>query len=184
MRTIAEWIAGSSPALTTGLCGKMDADGLDLRSASREADISAGAGLMVKWAAKILVVALLVSCTTAQSYGYRSRYQGVHVDHFFLEWGAPVASHKLKDGGKIYLWFSGRDSAYIPGHTDSELIGNTAWWRGYPLREYAPEWACRVRIVANPDGTIREILMHDDSRNWWQGPRCRAVFGPPIPWTP
>jgi hypothetical protein len=134
---------------------------------------------------KVLVVALLVGCSTsAPSYGWKSRYQGVHVDHFFLEWGAPVAQHTLKDGGMIYLWFTGRDSAYIPGHTDSELIGNTAWWRGYTLRTYAPMWECRVRIVANPDGTIREILMQDSSRHWWDVPRCNNVFGPPVPWTP
>jgi hypothetical protein len=45
-------------------------------------------------------------------------------------------------------------------------------------------WECRVRIVANPDGTIREILMHNSSRHWWDVPRCNNVFGPPIPWTP
>ena len=137
---------------------------------------------MLRCGLLVLVAALAVGCTTAPSYGLKSRYHGVHVDHFFLEWGAPVSSHPLKDGGTIYLWYTGRDSAYIPGHADDELIGNTAWWRGYPIRNFTPSWECGLRIVANIDGSIREILVHRSSRNWWHFPRCTAVLGQPIPY--
>ena len=83
----------------------------------------------------------------------------------------------------LYLWFTGRGSAYIPGHTDSELIGNTAWWEGYTLRNYMTNLECAVRIYTHPDGTISAILLKDSNKAWHENLRCREVFGPPLPWT-
>jgi hypothetical protein len=127
-----------------------------------------------------MLAALLAGCTAVSGDYPRSRYIGMPVKQFFLEWGAPVAKHKLKHGWKMYLWYTGRDSVYLPGHTDSELIGNTAWWKGYRLRDFYHRLECGVRIVTSPDGIIQEILVHEDSRGWWEFPRCREVFGPPV----
>ncbi len=136
---------------------------------------------MLRSAATLVLAALLAGCVAAGGGDYpRSRYIGAPVDQFFLEWGAPVAKHKLKHGWKMYLWYTGRDSVYLPGHTDSELIGNTAWWKGYRLEDFYHEIECGVRIVTSPDGVIQEILVHEDSRGWWELPRCREVFGPPV----
>jgi hypothetical protein len=133
----------------------------------------------------LLVAALVAGCITPNSaYPGQTRYHGVHVDLFFLEWGAPVASHPTKDGGTIYLWFSGRDSAYIPGHTDTELIGNTAWWRGYSgfrHRWFTTSHECGVRIVTTPNKIIREVLLQDSPAGWWQHTRCYEIFGPAVP---
>lgn len=132
---------------------------------------------MFKLAATFVLAALLAGCTAGGEYP-RSRYIGVPVDHFFLEWGAPVAKHKLKHGWHMYLWYTGRNSVYLPGHTDSELIGNTAWWKGYRIKGFYHRIECGVRLVTSPDGIIQEILVHEDSRGWWEFSRCRAVFGP------
>lgn len=130
-----------------------------------------------------LLLALFAAGCVTPNYNYpgHSRYHGVHIDLFFLEWGAPVSSHPAKDGGTLYLWYSGRNSAYIPGHTDVELIGNTAWWRGYRKRWFTPSYECGVRIVTTPNGIIREVLLQDRSVGWWQHIRCTEIFGPAVP---
>lgn len=139
---------------------------------------------MLRWALPVLLVALLGGCLSPPTpLGYRSKYYGVQADTFFVEWGAPVAKHELRDGSFVYLWYTGRNSAYIPGHTDSELIGNTAWWKGYTLRKYMTEFECGVRIYTHPDGTISAILLKESNKAWHEELRCREVFGPPIPWT-
>lgn len=135
---------------------------------------------MFKLAATLMLGVLIAGCTANGNRYPRSRYIGVPVKHFFLEWGAPVAQHKLKQGWKMYLWYTGRDSVYLPGRTDSELIGNTAWWKGYRIKDFYHRLECGVRIVTSPDGIIQEILVHEDSRGWWEFSRCREVFGPAV----
>lgn len=139
---------------------------------------------MLRWALPVSFVALLFGCATAPNLGWKSRYHGTAVDAFFQEWGAPVSKHKVADGTMAYLWFTGRGSAYVPGHTDSELIGNTAWWEGYNLKNFMSNVECGVRIYTYPDGTIRDILLKNSNRQWWESLRCREVFGPPMRWTP
>jgi hypothetical protein len=134
-------------------------------------------------AVTILLVALLGGCATPPTpLGYRSAYYGLQADTFFVEWGAPVAKHKLADGSWVYLWFARRDSAYAPGHTDSDLIGNTAWWKGYTLDKYMTNFECGVRIYTHPDGTISAIFLKDTNVGWYEDLRCREVFGPPLRW--
>ena len=131
----------------------------------------------------ILLVALLGGCATPPTpLGYRSAYYGLQADTFFVEWGAPVAKHKLADGSWVYLWFARRDSAYAPGHTNSDLIGNTAWWKGYTLDKYMTNFECGVRIYTHPDGTISAIFLKDTNVGWYEDLRCREVFGPPLRW--
>lgn len=127
-------------------------------------------------------VALLAGCVAPNSQAVppRSRYHGAPVETFFAQWGAPIASRAFGQGWTMYLWYSGRSSAYVPGHTDNELIGNTAWWQGYRLPDFDPRLECGVRIVAYPDGTIADVLVHEDIIGWWLVPRCRSVFGPPL----
>jgi len=135
---------------------------------------------MLRWALPVSLVALLFGCATSPNLGWKSRYHGVQADAFFHEWGAPVAKHKVADGTMAYLWFTGRGSAYVPGHTDSELIGNTAWWKGYTLNWYMTNVECGVRIYTYPDGSIRDVLLRTSNRQWWESLHCREVFGPPM----
>jgi hypothetical protein len=140
---------------------------------------------MARWVHSILLLALLGGCTTPPTpLAFKSRYYGVPVDAFFVEWGAPVSKHKVADGSYVYLWYTARGSAYVPGHTDSELIGNTAWWKGYTLRNYMTELECAVRIYTNRDGTISAIFLKESNKGWYESLRCREVFGAPLPWTP
>lgn len=138
---------------------------------------------MSKWASAILLPIVLLGCSTPPTpIAFRSKWYGTPADAFFVEWGAPVSKQKLADGSYVYLWYADRGSAYIPGHTDSELIGNTAWWKGYTKHEYMTALHCAVRIYTYPDGTISAILLKDDNRGWYESLRCREVFGPPLRW--
>jgi len=138
---------------------------------------------MARWTLAFLGVILLGGCMTPPTPdAFRSRYYGVPADAFFAEWGAPVAKHSLANGGMVYLWFTGRGSAYFPGHTDSELIGNTAWWEGHSINGYMTALHCGVRIYTYPDGTIGQILLKDRNAGWWENLQCREVFGAPLPW--
>lgn len=137
---------------------------------------------MVRLGFGLLIAALLAGCITPNPrYPGQTRYYGVHVDLFFLEHGAPAAQQRTADGGMIYAWLSGRRSAYIPGRADSDLIGNTAWWEGYRNRWFTPSHECGVRIVTNPDKSIREVLLLDSGRGWWEHNVCRGIFGPAVP---
>jgi hypothetical protein len=138
---------------------------------------------MTRWALSILLLALLGGCLSPPTpLGYRSKYYGTPVEDFFIEWGAPVAQRKVADGSTVYLWYTGRDSAYIPGRADSELIGNTRWWEGYTLEKYMTSLECGVRIYTYPDGTISAIFLKDANKGWYESLRCREVFGPPLRW--
>jgi hypothetical protein len=139
---------------------------------------------MSRWASAILLLVVLSGCTTPPTpVAFRSKWYGAQADAFFVEWGAPVTKQKLADGGYVYLWYSDRGSAYIPGHTDSELIGNTAWWEGYTQHKYMTGYECGVRIYTYPDGTISAILLREGNKGWYENTRCREVFGPPLKWT-
>lgn len=138
---------------------------------------------MLRWALPFLLAVLLGGCLTPPTpYAFRSKYYGVPVEAFFTQWGAPISKHTFGDGQTVYLWYTGRNSAYLPGHTDSELIGNTAWWKGYSLPKYQTRLECGVRIYTYPDGTISAILLKESNKGWWELLRCREVFGPPLPW--
>jgi hypothetical protein len=108
----------------------------------------------------------------------QTTYIGTPVAAFFMERGGPVSSVGFGKGGRVYLWFSGRDSAYQPGDTGTvDLIGNTEWWTGYRVPNYNPLLECRVDIFTGADGYILDIRMHGGERDWRARQRCREVFG-------
>jgi hypothetical protein len=129
--------------------------------------------------AAILALLCLAGCsTTPLSADLRAYYVGTKVDAFFHEWGGPVSSVRTDHGGRIYLWFSGRDSAFRPGDRGTvDLIGNTAWWRGHSLDNYNPLRECRVDIVTGRHGQIVDLRIHPGNRDWWDVQRCQEVFG-------
>jgi hypothetical protein len=87
---------------------------------------------MVRSGLLLIVVLLMGGCTAAGSNTViHSPYEGVPAATLFARWGAPVTAKPLADGGRVYLWYSGRFSAYIPGEDGTaDLIGNTDWSRG------------------------------------------------------
>ena len=137
---------------------------------------------MVRLVASLLIVLAIAGCASVGTNDVvRSPYEGVPVDTFFARWGGPVTSRLLADGGKVYLWYSGRFSAYIPGEDGTaDLIGNTEWWRGYSLRDYDTRLECGVRIYTTPDRTIQAILVHESHKGWWEFRKCHRYFGPPV----
>ena len=134
---------------------------------------------MLRFGSLLLIVALAAGCTTATvSDDLQTRFIGMHADDFFFQWGAPVSSKTHHHGGRNYLWMSGRDSEYEPGYEGTvDLIGNTAWWRGYRVEAYQPQLECRVDIVTAPNGIITAIRAHPGNADWWDVRRCREVFG-------
>jgi len=138
---------------------------------------------MLRRALLLMTTALVAGCTAAAGSQtvIRSPYEGVPVDTFFARWGGPVSARDLTDGGKVYLWYTGRFSAYIPGEDGTvDLIGNTDWTRGHTMESYDTRLECGVRIFVGPDRRIQTLLMHETSRGWWEFARCREVFGPPV----
>lgn len=125
------------------------------------------------------VLAMAAGCSSADTNNrLRSSYIGTPVESFFIKWGGPVSSYAMGKEGRAYLWFSGRDSGYKPGDRGTvDLIGNTAWWRGYRIQGYNPLLECRVEILTAPNGFIVDIRTHRGNRDWWDMQRCREVFG-------
>ena len=52
---------------------------------------------------------------------------------------------------------------------------------GYRIKWFTPTHECGVRIVTNPDKTIRDVLLLDYGFGWWQHTVCYGIFGPPVP---
>ena len=125
------------------------------------------------------VLLATAACNSADTNNrLRSSYIGTPVESFFIAWGGPVTSYAMGKEGRAYLWFSGRESGYQPGDRGTvDLIGNTAWWRGYRIQGYNPLLECRVEILTAPNGFIVDIRTHRGDRDWWDVQRCREVFG-------
>lgn len=126
----------------------------------------------------IWLSAMLAGCATASVNQYiGSSYIGRSADIFFRTWGGPVSSHATGNHARLYLWFSGRDSAYRPGDKGTvDLIGNTRWWAGHPLDGYNPLLECRLEILVGRKGHIEAIRMFGGERDWRHRQRCREVF--------
>jgi hypothetical protein len=122
--------------------------------------------------------AMLAGCTAASvNRDLGSHHIGRSGDAFFRTWGGPVSSRATGNGGRLYLWFSGRDSAYRPGDKGTvDLIGNTSWWAGRPLDGYNPLLECRLEILVGRKGHIEAIRMFGGERDWQHRQRCREVF--------
>lgn len=136
------------------------------------------AGAAIAAAAIALVAALVAGCSTSGfSRGLKERYIGTSADSFFSRHGGPVSSVGYGKEARIHLWFSGRSSAYAPGDKGTvDLIGNTAWWRGYTVPHYSPLNECRLQIYVGADGYIYDIRIFGGERDLQHVHRCREVF--------
>lgn len=126
----------------------------------------------------IWLSAMLAGCTAASmNRDLGNRHVGQPADAFFRTWGGPVSSRATGGGGRLYLWFSGRDSAYRPGDKGTvDLIGNTRWWAGRTLESYNPFLECRLEILVGWKGRIEAIRMFGGERDWQHRQRCHEVF--------
>ncbi len=126
----------------------------------------------------VLLPVTLAGCTTASiNQDLGRHYIGRSASAFFQTWGGPVSSRATGHGGRLYLWFSGRDSAYRPADKGTvDLIGNTRWWAGRTLEGYNPLLECRLEILAGRKGHIEAIRMFGGERDWQHRQRCREVF--------
>lgn len=135
----------------------------------------------IKWMSAVMAaaaIAFIAGCSTAEfSQDLKNRHIGTSVDAFFMKHGGPVSSLGQGKEARVYLWFSGRNSAYAPGDKGTvDLIGNTAWWRGYTVPHYSPLNECRLQIYAGADGYIYDLRIFGGERDLQHVHRCREVF--------
>jgi hypothetical protein len=63
-----------------------------------------------------------------------SPYEGVGRNTFAA--GSAVTAKPLADGGRVYLGIRAVQRLHSGEDGTADLIGNTDWSRGYPLRDY------------------------------------------------
>ena len=134
---------------------------------------------MFRWALPCFLVVLLSGCATPPNLGWQSRYSGVPWTDSSPEWGAPVSKHKIYDGTMAYLWYTGRNSAYRPRPHRFRADRQYRLVEGLLAQKYMTNLECGVRIYTWPDGTIRDVLLKEANKQWWESLHCREVFGGP-----
>lgn len=108
-----------------------------------------------------------------------NRYVGSPVDSFFLRYGPPASSYTMQDGRKMYVWAENAKHLTFTGVSTAQVnvIGNTAYVTGMNTPSSTVDIQCQVRIVADQQGRIQQILSHADSVGYWQTSRCNEIFG-------
>jgi len=126
---------------------------------------------------RLVPLLLLAACTTTQQANDSlfAKFGGRTADSFFTRYGPPISSHRLDDGGRVYLWSERPIHFSTPGHTSVSVSGSSTIVRSSPGSDI--EVLCQVRIVTSPRGTIMEIGAQSDSIGVWELSRCNELFG-------
>jgi hypothetical protein len=108
-----------------------------------------------------------------------SRFDGMPVDNFFLQYGPPSSSYTLQDGRRMYIWAEHPQTLELHGLSTAtvNVVGNTAFVSGFNDPHSTITMQCQVRILTRPNGTIQQILSQYDTVGWWQLSRCNEIFG-------
>ena len=137
--------------------------------------------LFLAVAVGLALFACLGGCTSTEQAAkvLHSKWDGQPADSFFLQYGPPVSTYAMTDGGKIFTWVGGQANVPLPGtaSTTTQVIGNTAT----STTTYNPGGniavGCRVQIVTNQSGVITAIRPMGDTIGLWQTSRCAEFFG-------
>ena len=128
------------------------------------------------------VIALATAgCATTQdaANSMRAGYTGQNMDAFVMRHGAPYQRHHLNNGDTLYVWRSGVDSYTMPATTTVQGTSTNGWFSGNAqttgggvVRVF-----CEVKILASPDGTIKDIAPQRDTiGNIRLLSRCGEIF--------
>jgi hypothetical protein len=136
--------------------------------------------MKIRLAAAAVLAGLLGGCSTTEQAGQalQSSWIGQPADNFFRQYGPPVTSYTLRDGGKIYEWVGGQASVYVPGSaaTTTNVFGNTAVSTTQVFSGGDIYLGCKVRITTAQNGTIMQIVPSGDSLGMWEMSRCAELF--------
>lgn len=125
----------------------------------------------------VAIIAIAVcGCTTTEQANklVASKYMGGQTDAFFTKFGPPESSYKLQSGDTLFTWAERARYWNTPGSVQTTVVGRTAISTVTPGDKVLQQ--CQLKILASPDGRIREINVLNDSLGVWQLSRCNEVF--------
>lgn len=86
-------------------------------------------------------------------------YVGKNVDALVVRWGPPASSFKMNSGETAYSWQLATGSSFsVSRDSQTSASGGS---RGY---------ACKVNVVALPNGTIKSLDTEDKDSSLYYGP--------------
>lgn len=86
-------------------------------------------------------------------------YVGQNVDALAVRWGPPASTFKMNSGDTAYSWQLASGSSFsISRDGQSSASGSS---RAY---------ACKVNVVAAPNGTIKSLDTEDKDKSLYYGP--------------
>lgn len=86
-------------------------------------------------------------------------YIGKNVDALVVRWGPPASSFKMNSGETAYSWqLASGSSVSVSRDGPSSASGSS---RAY---------ACKVNIVASPNGTVKSLDTEDKDSSLYYGP--------------
>lgn len=86
-------------------------------------------------------------------------YVGKNVDALVVRWGPPASSFKMNSGETSYVWQLGTESSISVSRDGPGSASGSS-------REYA----CKVNVVASPNGTITRLETQDRDGTLYYGP--------------
>jgi hypothetical protein len=159
---------------------------------------------------KACVLAAVVSgCATTEeaNKAIQSKWIGQPADSFFTQYGPPVSSFTLNDGGRIYTWFGGEATRHIPAQyqtpkdankvtssktetrrnvdgTTTTITRTSSYDIGLPPppRMISParteQLSCEIQITTGADDVIRMLrATNDTDGEGLSFSRCAEVMG-------
>lgn len=86
-------------------------------------------------------------------------YIGKNVDALVVRWGPPVSSFKMNSGETAYSWQLASGSSFSVSRDSQTSASGSA--QGY---------ACKVNVVALPNGAIKSLDTEDKDSSLYYGP--------------
>lgn len=127
----------------------------------------------------VFAAILLSACTTTEdaNNAMKSRFIGQSSDVFFSQYGMPLSSFPLNDGGTLYRWRGGQTTQTIPAeYRTIELNGKQQQQLVTPARTEA--LYCEAQISTNARGIITNVQTTNDTTGaGFSLSRCAEVFG-------
>ncbi|WP_439367573.1 hypothetical protein ACNJYD_02810 [Bradyrhizobium sp. DASA03005] len=86
-------------------------------------------------------------------------YVGQNVDAHAVRWGPPASSFKMNSGDTAYSWQLASGSSFSVSRDGQSSASGSS--RAY---------ACKVNVVAAPNGTIKSLDTEDKDKSLYYGP--------------
>ncbi len=116
----------------------------------------------MRWMGIVLLCGALGGCY-ATGADVRARlgqdYIGKNIDALVVRWGPPASSFKMNSGEIAYVWqLATENSISVYRDGQGSASGSS---RGY---------ACKVNVIASPNGTITRLDTEDKDNSIYYGP--------------